>query len=146
MKTIFTYVTLLLVSASSFAEISSTEKNALIKLNKATKGSQWINKWDLKKPVSTWYGVEIENDKVVSIKLVNNNLNGELPKEIGDLTSLQVLNLFRNNITGVLPETIGNLKSLTNLNIAFNQVSGSLPESLGNDTQLKSIELHMNTM
>jgi hypothetical protein len=45
MKTIFTYVTLLLVSASSFAEISSTEKNALVKFNKATKGSQWINKW-----------------------------------------------------------------------------------------------------
>lgn len=69
MKTIFIYVTLLLVSASSFAEISSTEKNALIKLNKATRGSQWINKWDLKSPVSTWYGLEIQNDKVVSVCL-----------------------------------------------------------------------------
>ena len=115
MKTIFTFVTLLLVSASSFAEISSTEKNALIKLNKATKGSQWINKWDLKSPVSTWYGVEIQNDKVVAIKLVNNNLTGVLPLEIGDLTSLQVLNLFRNNLYGALPATIGNLKNLTKL-------------------------------
>ena len=123
MKTIFTYVTLLLFSASSFAEISSTEKNALIKLNKATKGSQWINKWDLKTPVSTWYGVEIENDKVVSIKLVNNNLNGELPKEIGDLTSLQVLNLFRNKsfeiyFTELNPVTTSSfLKSLRSKNI-----------------------------
>jgi len=85
MKTIFTYVSLLLVSASCFAEISSTEKNALIKFNKATKGSQWTNKWDLKASPTTWYGVEIQNDKVISIKLVNNNLNGELPKELGDL-------------------------------------------------------------
>jgi Leucine-rich repeat (LRR) protein len=115
MKTIFTYVTLLFVTASSFAEISSAEKNALIKLNKATKGSQWINKWDLKSPVTTWFGVEIQNDKVVSLKLVNNNLNGELPSEIGDLTSLQDLNLFRNNITGVLPSSIGNLKNLTSV-------------------------------
>ena len=98
MKTIITYATLLLITASSFAEISSTEKNALVKLNKATKGSQWINKWDLKTPVSSWYGVEIQNDKVISIKLVNNNLNGELPSEIGNLTSLQVLKIGRAHV------------------------------------------------
>lgn len=74
MKSIFTYVAVLLVSTSVFAEISSTEKNALIKLYKATKGSQWTNKWDLKSPTTTWYGVEIKNDKVVGIKLANNNL------------------------------------------------------------------------
>jgi hypothetical protein len=75
MKTIFTYLALLLVTASGFAEISSAEKNALIKLNKATKGSQWINKWDLKSPVTNWFGVEIQNDKVISIKLINNKKN-----------------------------------------------------------------------
>ena len=67
MKTIFTYVAVLLVSTSVFAEISSTEKNALLKLYKATKGSQWTNKWDLKSPTTTWYGVEIKNDKVIGI-------------------------------------------------------------------------------
>ena len=96
MKTIFTHIILLLFSISVFAEITLTEKNALIKLNKATRGSQWINKWDLKSPVSTWYGVEIQNDKVVSIKLVNNNLNGELPSEIGNLTQLVLLDLSCN--------------------------------------------------
>ena len=146
MKIIFTYVALLFISASVFAEISSTEKNALVKLNKATKGSQWTNKWDLKSPVSGWYGVEIKNDKVVSINLMNNNLVGVLPNEMGDLTSLETLNLFRNDISGVLPASIGNLKKLTNLNIAFNKISGQLPENIGNASQLKSIELHMNRL
>jgi Leucine-rich repeat (LRR) protein len=146
MKTIFTYLTLLLLSISSFAEVSPVEKNALLKLYKATKGSQWITKWDLKSPVSTWYGVGVKEDKVVSLKLINNNLVGQLPTELGDLASLEVLNLFRNSISGSLPITLGNLKNLTQLNIAFNQVSGALPEELGNATHLKSIELHMNRL
>ncbi|MEM0541254.1 hypothetical protein WFZ85_01375 [Flavobacterium sp. j3] len=123
MKTIFTYVSLLFISATVTAEISSTEKSALIKLNKSTNGSQWIKKWDLKSPASTWYGVEIKNDKVVSINLVNNNLAGTLPNELGDLSSLETLNLFRNDLTGSLPSSIGKLTKLTSLSIAFNKIS-----------------------
>ena len=73
MKTIFTYISLLFISVNSFAEISSAEKSALTKLYKATNGSKWTKTWDLKSPVSTWFGVEIQNDKVISIKLINNN-------------------------------------------------------------------------
>jgi Leucine-rich repeat (LRR) protein len=120
MKTIFTYVSVLLVSVSVFAEISKTEKNALIKLYKNTNGSKWTNTWDLKAAPTSWYGVEIKEDKVVSLKLMNNNLSGTLPKELGDLTNLVEINFFRNYITGALPTTIGNLINLSSLNIAFN--------------------------
>ena len=76
------------------ADVSVSEKNALVKLYDATNGSNWTTKWDLKTPVSAWYGVKIQDDKVVSIQLPNNNLVGELPSEISDLLYLKSLNFY----------------------------------------------------
>ena len=120
MKTISTLFLMLFVTFSTFAEVSVSEKKALEKLYHATKGFQWTNKWDLKAPVATWYGVKIQNDQVVGLTLSNNNLNGELPNELFSLVHLKELNLFRNAITGTIPASIANLKELTVLNIAFN--------------------------
>lgn len=77
-----------------FANISSSDKEVLVKLYKATNGNEWINKWDLSSSVATWYGVKLQNGKVVSINLSNNNLTGEIPGEIVKLKSLQELNLL----------------------------------------------------
>jgi hypothetical protein len=41
-------------------------------------------------PVSTWYGIKLEGDKIVSINLSDNNLVGEIPNEIVSLTDLKV--------------------------------------------------------
>jgi hypothetical protein len=82
MKTIFTYTIAILFSVSAFAEVSKTEREALVKLYKSTNGAKWIKTWDLKSPVSTWFGVEVKDDKVVSLKLMNNNLSGQLPEEL----------------------------------------------------------------
>jgi hypothetical protein len=43
--------------------------------------------------VSTWYGIKLEDDKIVSINLSDNNLVGEIPNEIVALTDLKELNL-----------------------------------------------------
>ena len=112
MKTKFTFLLLLLVTFSAIAEVSNKEIKALLKFYNSTNGFQWKNKWDTKAPVRTWFGVKVEDNKVVSIILVNNNLTGELPKELGDLIYIREINLFRNKISGVLPATLGNLKNL----------------------------------
>ena len=67
------------------AEVSVSEKNALIKLYNTTNGANWTSKWDLKTPVSSWYGIQLKDDKVVSIQLPNNNLVGVLPLEISNI-------------------------------------------------------------
>jgi mRNA-degrading endonuclease HigB of HigAB toxin-antitoxin module len=95
MKSITTLFLMFLTTVSSFAEISNTEKTALVKLYNATKGSQWTNKWDLKTPVTSWYGVNIQNDQVIGINLSDNNLSGVLPNELFSLVHLQELNLFK---------------------------------------------------
>jgi len=71
---------------------------ALLALYEATDGLNWTNKWDLNSPMSTWYGVSLNIDGCVdSLVLSNNNLNGVIPPEIGNLASLKILNLSSNN-------------------------------------------------
>ena len=90
------------ISSLGLAKVSKTEKKALIALYNSTNGAHWIRKWDLKKPVSEWYGVTVVDDKVVEINLFRNNLMGPLPVGISKLENLKVLNLAFNSITGEL--------------------------------------------
>ena len=66
MKKISTLILILVASSSVMANIPVTEKEALLKLFKATKGINWTNKWDLNAPISSWYGVKLQKDKVIS--------------------------------------------------------------------------------
>ena len=132
MKTLKTTLLFCLVTVFAFADISSKEEQALLALNKSTHGESWNNTWNLNAPVSTWYGVVVQDDKVVELNLEFNNLQGSLPESLGDLIHLKKINLFRNNITGTIPKSIGNLTSLKECNMAFNNLEGSLPESITN--------------
>jgi hypothetical protein len=60
-------------------------------------------------PVSTWYGIKLEGDKIVSINLSDNNLVGEIPNEIVTLTDLKVET--QNSISGVIPFNLEYLKN-----------------------------------
>ena len=82
---------LCLFTIVSFGTISTKEKSALIAFYNATEGTNWSNTWELESPVSSWYGVVINNDKVVELNLPFNNLKGSLPSELGDLIHLQNL-------------------------------------------------------
>ena len=94
MKTLKLLAICFFVTAYSFANISSTEKDALIALYNATKGTEWNATWDLNAPIDTWYGIKIEDNKIIEISLPFNNLQGELPEEIGNLMHLKK-NQFR---------------------------------------------------
>ena len=78
MKKTTTLIFLLFFSISIpiFSNVSASEKNALIKLYKSTNGNQWKIKWNLNTPISSWYGVKLQNDKVIALDLSDNNLVG----------------------------------------------------------------------
>ncbi|GKV44954.1 hypothetical protein SLEP1_g52090 [Rubroshorea leprosula] len=67
-----------------------------------------------------------------------------LPESIGDLKSLQYLNLPQCNLEGSIPASIGNLRQLTSLGLFSNNLSGQIPSSLANLTQLTSLDLYNN--
>ncbi len=130
------------------AGVTATERAALVALYDATDGDNWTDntKWKSEEPVGDWYGVTVRNGAVTRLDLDLNNLRGELPSEIGDLTSLEVLWLTLNNLTGAIPSEIGNLTSLEALNLDNNSLSGAIPAEIGNLTRLHWLLLSSNSL
>ena len=75
-----------------------------------------------------WYGVTMEDGRVVKLMLLGFCLTGAVPAEIGRLTSLVGLYLVDNMLTS-LPAEIGQLTSLRELNLGDNQLT-SVPAAI----------------
>ncbi|GLU17313.1 hypothetical protein SLE2022_336860 [Rubroshorea leprosula] len=69
-----------------------------------------------------------------------------LPESIGDLKSLQSLNLLNCNLEGSIPTSIGNLSELTSLELSSNQFSGPILTSICNLRQLTILALDSNNL
>ncbi|GAB4856069.1 hypothetical protein Ancab_024709 [Ancistrocladus abbreviatus] len=65
------------------------------------------------------------------LDLIGNRISGGIPRGIGRLHDLTVLNLADNRITGPLPQSIVNLGRLMHLDLRNNQISGQLPGEIG---------------
>ena len=83
-------------------------------------------------------------DNTTELFLSSNQLTGEIPREIGNLTNLTSLYLNNNQFTGPIPSDIDNLISLTSLYLNYNQLTGSIPSEIGNLTNLTSLYLNNN--
>jgi len=92
---------------------------ALVALFNATDGRNWTNKWNLKSPMTTWYGVTLDEEsrRVLSLDLASNNLDGYIPSEIGSLTNLVHINFSKNNITSTIIAESVNLTNQESLNL-----------------------------
>ena len=127
--------------------VPDTERAALVALYDATDGDNWrenIN-WKSEEPVRDWYGVTVENGAVTELLLVFNNLRGSIPSEIGDLTSLEILELYGNQLSSSIPSEIGNLTSLEVLWLTDNQLRGAIPSEIGDLTSLETLYVSDNT-
>lgn len=142
-KVILTSVFLSLISGV-FAQISPSEKQVLVDLYTTTNGESWSQSWDLQEAVSEWYGVTIEENNIIGIKLMFNNLEGSIPASICQLENLKWLELSFNKINGALPKEIGDLSQLEILAFNSNYLSGSIPSSIGNLNNLKQLHLSSN--
>lgn len=144
MKTVFILVLSIFSFTATATTISSSERQALIDLYYATDGDHWTESWDLTTSVENWKGVTVIDHKVVALELTNNNLNGELPASIGNLTHAKVINLHNNNIQGKIPTTIGDLDQLKSLNLSLNILQGSIPEEISKIESLEYLYLYAN--
>jgi leucine-rich repeat protein SHOC2 len=125
------------------------------------------DRWPEDEQPEDWEGVEMENGRVVELDLEEFGLTGAVPAEVGQLASLEVLDLRGNQLTSLpteigqltslrrlslydnqltsVPAEIGQLRSLTQLNLSGNQLT-SLPAEIGQLTLLEQLSLRGNQL
>jgi len=129
--------------STAHAEIPTAEKNALNQMYQQTNGDQWINNdlWS-QNDACQRKGITCNDDQthVVSITLPYNELQGNLPESLADLTQLKYLDLSSNNLSGGIPLAVWRLPHLSHVNLSSN----SLSTGLLNDTQTVSPIQYLN--
>jgi leucine-rich repeat protein SHOC2 len=91
-----------------------------------------------------WGGVTIRNGRVVQLWLIESDLTGAVPAEIGQFTSLKRLVICGTQLTN-LPAEIGQLTALTVLDLSDNKLT-SLPAEIGQLTSLQRLNLRRNQL
>ncbi|KQS33293.1 T9SS type A sorting domain-containing protein [Dyadobacter sp. Leaf189] len=158
MKKLLSFI-LLLSSFSTYSQTLEQDRLALVAFFNAADGERWFFQqrpsdypvWQVPgNPGDSpcgWYGVECENNRVVSLTLAAEDLSGTIPKEIGNLTALKsliipgggVLEGQRPSLYGTLPAEFANLVNLETLDLRknfFDQVNSDIIFDLPN---LKSL-------
>ena len=110
---IFIAITFLFFSNQIVSQCNRVQDSlALVEIYSTTNGPEWINTWNLNNPINNWYGIFLNNMGCVdSINLDNNNLEGELPLALKDLSGLRSVVMGNNNLFGCFD---GNLIDLCN--------------------------------
>ncbi|KVH96855.1 Leucine rich repeat 4 [Cynara cardunculus var. scolymus] len=87
------------------------------------------------KDVLTLYFISILSD---------NHFSGVLPKELGELNRLEVLDLRDNNLIGSIPPEIGRMQSLTFLLLYNNNLEGTIPPEIESLNLLYELQYNHN--
>ena len=135
--------------ADSYAPGLLADMVGLVALYDATGGDNWSDRsgWLSDPSVAAWSGVSIDGEgRVTGLDLSENRLSGELPPELGNLTSLTRLLLHSNQLGGEIPTALGRLTGLTELSLHLNQLGGNLPAEMGNLTGLQRLDLSANAL
>ena len=121
----------------------------LIKLYESTGGAGWTNRdgWLGDGTTCSWHGVGCSGTgEVSSIWLDSNSLTGEVPTQVGMLTTLDWLIFHTNSISGGVPTQLGLLTALKRLNLRTNSFFGEVPTQLGRLTNLIELTLERNSI
>ena len=158
-KTLLISIFLIFNASTSYTQVLEQDSLALVAFYNSTGGPNWNNNtgW-LTGPVSTWYGVTVEGDRVTELDIDHNNLQGNIPSDIGNLTNLKMLLIgYEDGLIGSIPTEIGNLQLLIGLgigncsclefiNLWENNLTGPIPPEIGNLDRLIFLDLHSNQL
>ncbi|KAJ7958808.1 putative Receptor-kinase [Quillaja saponaria] len=67
---------------------------------------------------------------LIGIDLSHNELEGDIPPELGNWTEIHSLNLSHNYLTGQIPVSFSNLRQIESLDLSFNKLNGRIPSQL----------------
>lgn len=135
--------------------VAESDWEGLKALYTATSGDAWTDNsnWNinLDDPPSSndlahWYGITLSDGRVTELNLSGNGLAGVLPAELGNLSSLRVLDLQENELSGSIGPWIGNLAALAKLYLQQNRLAGPIPDEIGNLIHLEYLNLRGNQL
>ena len=134
----------------SFEYDEAETRKALMEFYHAMDGDNWAHheNWGSDKPISEWYGINIDGIKVPWVRymeLTFNNLSGKLPENIQCLGPIRYLQLYGNNIEGELPGNLGNDYSLHSMHLFNNKLTGIIPETIGELPYLETFSVEQNS-
>lgn len=164
-------------SCTNVSEIPEEECQALIDFYSGMNSPDWEEDsgWRTSLTPCSWHGITCRDGRVVQLdlsynhlngspntvasifsrltalqkfNLSGNNIDGQIPAEIGSLSQLRKLIIANNkgNLTGNIPTELGNLSNLQVLDLSDNQLEGPIPVSIGNLTELRELYLHINKL
>ena len=121
-----------------------SDRAALAAIYRAMGGPEWVNNenWLTDAPLSDWHGVTADDaGRVVVLDLFDNDVTGEVPPELGNLSGLIWLSIdgfwMDGSMEGGIPPEIGNLTNLERLWLY--ELRGEIPPELGNLSRLRDM-------
>ena len=149
MKSTIAFLVLMgMLYLSAPAQVIEQDSLALVAFYNSTGGPNWYDNsnW-LTGPVSTWYGVTVEGERVTELIINSNNLAGVLPVEMGQLSALKSLGMSNDQqLTGEIPISLFQIPTLEWFGIGNCSLTGTIPNTIGNCFLLRSIGLWENSL
>ena len=121
--------------------------DTLLKARDKLAGNARLN-WAASTPFGQWEGIRWAGSpfRVTELNLNNRGLTGEVPGELGSLSSLVKLILFGNDLSGAIPAELATLPRLQVLILSSNELSGEIPGELASLYELRELSLNDNRL
>ncbi|GAY67776.1 hypothetical protein CUMW_259160, partial [Citrus unshiu] len=161
-------ISLFIAAATANTSSTITDRDALLALKAhiTHDPTNFLAKnWNTSTPVCNWTGVacDVHSHRVTVLNLSSLNLTGTIPSQLGNLSSLQSLNLSfyvkisnlpfldylslgKNMFHGGIPSALSNCTYLQILHLSYNDFSGAVPKDIGNLSKLKELYLGRNRL
>eukprot|EP00258_Populus_trichocarpa_P030912 XP_024446931.1 probable LRR receptor-like serine/threonine-protein kinase PAM74 isoform X4 [Populus trichocarpa] len=126
---------------------NQTDVDAIMAIKKAYKIDRVDWQGDPCLPLTTWTGLQCNNDnppRIISLNLSSSQLSGNIAVSLLNLTSIQSLDLSNNELTGTVPEAFVQLPDLTILYLSGNKLTGAVPHSLKEKSNSGQLQLSLD--
>ncbi|KAK4366923.1 hypothetical protein RND71_014803 [Anisodus tanguticus] len=139
----FGYIGLQSFGGDALIDIKSSMQSSPIIMfldNYAWVGAEFTTKYN----TYSYEGSIVDNMR--GIDLSYNQLSGEIPKELSNLTEIRALNLSHNHISGTILSEFLNLQNIESLDLSYNNLTGQIPTQLLELTTLEVFSVAHNNL
>ncbi len=130
------------------AQTREADSLILVDIYQNLDGENWTNpeNWLTDTPLDDWKGVNLQNDRVVTLEIIQQNAVGEFPTEILDLDKLSTFEIRQATISGEIPENITELADLKRFVLNNTGIGGEIPNVWTNFENLQTLVFAFNNL